>query len=282
MTTPPPTRSPGSDSSPSPTPSDDEVERRLRALKEGGTAAPPPEPSPPASDGERGEAGAPRPLPGDGGTRRVSGEVIEGQGAGWAYSRREGTARPAGASASGRPPAVVRVVGWSAREIDAGRIGLWIGLGLVLLGGYLVLAPLFPAVRVAGSVALLVLGIAGMVAGASRRTGSWAIYVGAVVAAAGAAGLLTGLGLIRGGGWTTLAVGLALLGLAVWRAWRGAGWRPLAAVAVIVAGLGAIEILGWAVPGFPSLGELLLAGALVGIGWVVLRNALRPGSPRRG
>jgi len=263
-------------------PSDDEVERRLRALKERGTAAPPPEPVPPAADGAGSETGAPRPLPGDNGTRRVTGEVVAGPGTARPPGPRPGPARPAGTGGGERPPALARIVGWSVREIDAGRVGLWIGLGLVLLGGYLVLAPLFPAVRVAGSVALLILGLAGVVAAASRRTGSWAVYVGAVVAAAGTAGLLTGLGLLRGSGWTTLAVGLALLALAAWRAARRAGWRPLAAAGAIVTGLGAIEILGWAVPGFPSLGELLLAAALVGIGWVVLRNALRPGSPPRG
>jgi hypothetical protein len=260
-------------------PADDEVERRLRAIKEGGPADPAPEPSPPASAGDRTGAGAPPPLPGDEGPRRVSGEVIEEPGTAWTPGR--GGAGPTGASGSaGKPPVSTRVVSWSVREIDAGRIGLWIGLGLVFLGGYLVFAPLFPAIKLTGSAAIAVLGIVGVIAGATGRTGSWAIYVGAVVAAAGTAGLLAGLGLIRGEGLTTIAVGLTLLGLAAWRARLRTGWRPLAAAGAIVAGLGAIEYLGWAVPGFPSLGELLLAGALVGIGWIVLRNALRPGPPR--
>ena len=268
---------------PAPPPGDDEVERRFRALKEGGTAALPPEPSPPAADGVRPEPRAPRPRPGDEGTRRVAGEVIEGPGTGQPYGQGARPARPAGAARAGageRPPTTVRAISWSVRGIDAGRIGLWIGLSLVLLGGYLVLAPLFPAVKVTGSGTILILGLVGLVASATGRAGSWATYVGAAVAAAGTAGLLTGLGILYGSGWTTLSVGLVLLVLAAWRAVRHAGWRSLAAVGAVVAGLGTIEILGWAVPGFPSLGELLLATVLMGIGWIVLRNSLRPGPPR--
>jgi hypothetical protein len=207
----------------------------------------------------------------------VTGEVLEGPGTARPYEPGGGAGTGSG---GGQPPATTRVFSWSVREIEAGRIGLWIGLGLLLLGGYLVLAPLFPAVELAGSAALVALGVVGVVAGATQRSGSWAVYVGAVVAAVGAARLLAGSGLIRGEGLTTIAVGLALLGLAAWRARRRLGWRPLAVAGAIVAGFGAVEYLGWAIPGFPSLGELLLAGALVGIGWIVLRNALRPGPPR--
>jgi hypothetical protein len=212
----------------------------------------------------------------------VSGEVIEepgtsgGPGPGWGGA----SGATGGAGSSGAPPATARVVDWSVREIDAGRLGLWIGIGLLGLGAYLVAAPFFPAIKLAGSAGMVVLGLAGIVAGATRRTGSWAVYVGAVLAAAGAAGLLGSLGLVRGEGLTTVAVGLALLGLAAWRASRHAGWRPLAVAGAIVAGLGAFEWLGWAIPGFPSIGQLLVAAALVGVGWIVLRNALRPRPPR--
>ena len=260
-----------------PPPADDEVERRLRALKEGPPDAPPPGELAPDAAPPGPSAGAPGPLPDDEAPRRVTGEVIEEPGTAWPYGPGGGAGSGGG---GGQPPTATRVVGWSVREIDAGRVGLWIGLGLVVLGSYLVLAPLFPAVKLAGSAALVALGIAGVVGGATRRTGTWAVYVGAVVAAVGAAGLLAGSGLVRGEGLTTIAVGLALIGLAGWRARLRAGWRPLAVAGAVVAGLGAIEYLGWAIPGFPSLGELLLAGALVGIGWIVLRNALRPGPPR--
>lgn len=171
-------------------------------------------------------------------------------------------------------------MGWSVREIDAGRMGLWIGLGLLLLGVYLVLSPWVPGVKLVGSGVILLLGLGLLVAGASRRAGSWATYVGVIVAAVGAVGVLGGLSILKGSGWTTLAVGLALLALAGWRASRRAGWRPLAIVGAVVAGLGGVEILGWAIPGFPSLGELLLAGMLVGIGYLLLRGALRPRVPR--
>ena len=259
-------------------PSDDELEARLRALK-GGPAA--------------GPAGSAAGGPSRDAPRAVAGEVIEPAAFGWMRggAGRTGGGRPAGGGGTGHrdvptdrrdAPAgpAVRVLGWSVREIDAGRMGLWIGLGLVLLGVYLVLSPWVPGVQLVGSGAILLLGLAAVLAGATRRAGSWAIYVGVVVGAVGAAGVLAGLGILRGGGWATLAVGLALLGLAGRRAARRAGWRPLAILGAIVAGIGGVEILGWAIPGFPSLGELLLAGMLVGVGYLVLRSAMRPRAPR--
>lgn len=214
--------------------------------------------------------------------------MIEDAGFGWmrGAAGRPGGGRPADRGGAGRRDAprgpAVRVLGWSFREIDAGRMGLWIGLGLVLLGVYLVLSPWVPGVQLAGSGAILLLGLAAVLAGATERAGSWSTYLGVIVAAVGAVGVLAGLGTLRGGGWTTLAVGLALLGLAGWRAARRTGWRPLAILGAIVAGIGGVEILGWAIPGFPSLGELLLAGILVGVGYLVLRSAMRPRVPPHG
>jgi hypothetical protein len=173
-------------------------------------------------------------------------------------------------------PATVRVFRWGMGEAGAGRLGLWLGLALVVLGAYLALSPWVPGIRLVGSGLVMVAGLAVLFLVAARRLGSWAVYVGAIVAAVGAAGVLSGAGVLTGQGWTTLTVGLVIVALAAWRASRRVDWRPLAIVGFVAAGLGSLEILQGGIRGFPSAGELVPAAVLVGIGYLVIRNALRP------
>jgi hypothetical protein len=145
-----------------------------------------------------------------------------------------------------------------------------VGLGL-----YLVLSATFPAVAAAGSVVVASAGAVLLVLGLSRRRGSWAVYAGAIVLAGGLAGLGQAVELLPGGGWTTLAIGLALLGLGAWRAGRGAGGRTLTVVGAVLAAVGGIQAAGSVIPGFPSLGQLVVPVVLLGIGALVLSRALR-------
>ena len=151
---------------------------------------------------------------------------------------------------------------------------VWVGGGLVALGVYLVLAAAYPAVAAAGSAAVAVVGGLLLAYGASRR-GGWAVYVGAVVLAGGLAGLGQAAGLLPGGGWTTLAIGIALLALAAYRARRGPGATPLAVFGAIMAVLGGVQAAGSVIPGFPSLGQLAVPVILGGVGLVVIIRALR-------
>jgi hypothetical protein len=80
---------------------------------------------------------------------------------------------------------------------------------------------------------------------------------------------------LPGGGWTTLAIGRALLGLGAWRRGRGAGGRTLAVVGGVLAAVGGIQAAGSVIPGFPSLGQLVIPVVIVGIGALVLTRALR-------
>jgi hypothetical protein len=156
-----------------------------------------------------------------------------------------------------------------------GGIAVWVGAILLGLGAYLVLSATFPAVAAAGSAVVAAGGAALLVIGLSRRRGSWAVYAGAIVLAGGLAGLGQALGLLPGGGWTTLAIGVALLGLGAWRAGRGAGGRTLAVGGALLAVVGGFQAAGSLIPGFPSLGEVVVPLVLVAVGVLVLARALR-------
>ena len=127
-----------------------------------------------------------------------------------------------------------------------------------------------PARRVVALAGAVLLGL-----GLTRRRGAWTIYVGAVVLAGGLAGLGQAAGLLPGGGWTTLAIGIALLGLAAYRSRRGPGARPLAVVVRAPRRpSAACRPPGSVIPGFPTLGQLALPLLLAGLGAVVIARAL--------
>jgi len=219
-------------------PSDDDLERRLRALK---------------------------------------GEVIDGPGP--AGDGRTGTAGgPAGRPRGAKPRGVgVRAVGWSLGQAEAGRLGLWVGVGLVAIGAYLVLEQFVPAIRVLGSLGFAIAGGVLLMWVVTGRAGAWALNIGAILAGYGAfrfAAEILGLGT---GGWGTLGAGLGLLGLAALRMRRGGGvgWQAwVGGFFVVWGGWGA---LGSVIPGFPSLGDLLVPGFVVVVGLVILRRGIAPG-----
>jgi hypothetical protein len=149
----------------------------------------------------------------------------------------------------------------------------------VAFGAYLVLAEIVPGVAALGSLAMAVLGgvmVAWHVAG---RAGAWALNGGAVLAGFGAARLVADLASLPAAGWGTLGAGLGLLALAARRAWRGEGigWQGwLGGALTVFGGWGA---LGAVIPGFPTLGDLIVPLALVLVGVVVLRRGMRTGPP---
>ncbi len=225
-------------------PSDDDFERRFRALKGEVIDGPPPAHAarPAGADGERkGPAGA--------GVQRGPG-VRHGPG--------------------------VRAVHWSLGEAAAGRMGLWIGLLLVAIGAYLVAEQFVPAVRVVGALGLALAGGILLAWVATGRAGAWALNLGAVLTGYGLLSLAAEL-LGRGtGGWGTLGAGLGLLAVAALRVRRGsgAGWQAwVGGFFVVWGGWGA---LGSIVPGFPSLGDLLVPGLVVLLGIAFLRGGIAP------
>lgn len=201
------------------------------------------------------------------------GEVIDGSGAG----ERAG-GRPGGRAADAPGPGV-RAVSWGISQAEAGRLGLWIGIGLVAFGAYLVLAEFVPAVALLGSLALAILGGALVGWHVAGRAGAWALNGGAVLVGFGVARVIADVAGLPAAGWGTLGAGLGLLALAARRAWRrgGLGWQAwIGGALAIFGGWGA---LGAVIPGFPTLGDLIVPLALVLIGVAVLRRGFRSGSP---
>jgi hypothetical protein len=254
-------------------PADDEVERRLAALKSGGDpgsfgppAGPPPG-APPAPD--RGTDPSPA----------LVGEVID-DGRTWAPSGGEpGAAETAGGRAGGMPPSGpgVRVVSWGISQAEAGRLGLWIGLSLVAFGGYLVLASFLPGMALLGSVALAILGVALVAWHLAGRAGAWAVHAGVVLGGFGIARVVAEIAGLPAAGWGSLGAGLGLLLIAVVRVTRGEGVRWQAWVGGALAMFGGWGILGATIPGFPTLGDLIVPLVLVLIGVAVLRRGVRGG-----
>lgn len=249
-------------------PSDDEVERRLAALKTGagssagspGTGDMPPRPTPRGPD----------PV--------LFGEVVEDAGRRPLSGRRSGDDQPGAPGGGGRPAGLgVRVISWSFSSAAAGRLGLWIGLGLVAFGGYLVLAEFVPGVGALGSLVMVVGGAGLAWSHLAGRAGAWALNGGAVLAGFGAARLVADLATLPAGGWGTLGAGLALLALAARRAVRreGVGWQAWVGGALLL--FGGWGALGTVIPGFPTLGDLIVPLVLLLVGAAVLRRGLRSG-----
>jgi hypothetical protein len=134
-----------------------------------------------------------------------------------------------------------------------------------------------PAVATLGSAALAVLGAALVAWHLAGRAGAWAVHAGAVLGGFGAARLVADLADAPSAGWGTLGAGLGLLLIAVVRVSRGEGLRWQAWVGGALAVFGGWGVLGATIPGFPTLGDLVVPLVLLLIGVVVLRRGLRQG-----
>lgn len=278
-------------------PAEDEIERRLAALKAGADPAsfgpvPASGAGPGAGSGSGGDSDAHSGAGGDSGAGSsgaardeappaLVGDVIDADGRTWTSpgpaSDRRGP--PPGQPAGARPGPGVRVVGWSIGQAEAGRLGLWIGLALVAFGGYLVLAEFVPGVALLGSLALAIVGVALVALHLRGRAGAWAVHAGMVLAGFGIARLVAEVAGLPSAGWGTLGAGLGLLVIALVRVTRGEGIRWQAWVGGALAIFGGWGVLGAAIPGFPTLGDLVVPLVLVLIGVTVLRRGLR--SPTR-
>ena len=247
---------------------DDEVERRLAALKAGadpGAFEPPPD--------------APKPSgAADDEPPTVVGEVIDGDGRAWApVGGGSGDPRTAAGQEPGTlPPGPgVRAVSWGITQAEAGRLGLWIGLSLVAFGGYLVLASFVPGIALLGSLALAIIGCVLVGWHLAGRAGAWAVHAGVILGGFGIARVVADLAHLPAAGWGTLGAGLGLLLIAVVRVTRGEGVRWQAWVGGALAIFGGWGVLGATIPGFPTLGDLIVPVVLVLIGAVVLRRGFR-------
>ncbi len=200
------------------------------------------------------------------------GEVVD-EGSRRPPGSREGSAgTPAGGPPTGPG---VRVVSWGISQAEAGRLSLWIGVGLIGVGAYFVLSDVVPGFALVGAAGLAIAGVALVAWHVAGRAGSWALHVGAVVAGYGIAGLVAELAGLPSAGWGTLGMGAGLLAIAAARLSRGQrlGWQGWVGGAIAI--FGGWGVLGATIPGFPSTGDAIVALVLVGVGIVILRRGVR-------
>jgi hypothetical protein len=158
----------------------------------------------------------------------------------------------------------------------------WLGIGLLVVGGYLVLSWVVPGISVIGSLALLLAGVALLYLHLVRGAPPWALYAGAALAGMGAARILGDLLPGEWHGMTAIGVGVAFLAIGYLRHTQagGYGWQGVVGGAAIALGLVQM-VLGW-LPGSPGLFDLLspavllILGALLVVGTRWLGDRGRP------
>jgi hypothetical protein len=178
----------------------------------------------------------------------LSGDVIDGHGA-------------------------VRVYSWEWDDIGGprGRSRLpWFGIFLVVFGGLLLLRTVFPSLEVAGSLLFLAIGLAFLVSWLVNR-GVGSLYLGSIITALAAPGLLAAAGIVEGPGVGTLCLGVAFLWIAAVRGASGGGWGWQLVLGVILAAIGASSIA------LPTFSAVVWPLTLVVLGGLLLLRASRAG-----
>jgi len=154
------------------------------------------------------------------------------------------------------------------------RTVVWIGVGVLAVGIYLLLSLFIPGLALLGSVVVLVLGPVLLAGYFSARRGGWALYIGAILTAVGAARLVNEIAFVPRHGPTAIAIGLAFLGVSWVRrsSGRGGGWESK--VGIVALAFGVLELAIDVLPGSPGLLDLGLPILLVLIGMVVVNRGL--------
>lgn len=153
----------------------------------------------------------------------------------------------------------------------------WLGIGLIVVGGYLVASWLVPGISILGSLALLAAGIGLLYAHFVRRAAPWTLYAGAVLTGMGGARVV---GEVLPGEWhgaTAIGIGIAFLVIGYLRHSQagGYGWQGVVGGAAL--GLGLIQLLlGW-LPGAPGLFDLVTPLLLLGGGALLVIGSRRFG-----
>jgi hypothetical protein len=154
--------------------------------------------------------------------------------------------------------------GWGEDATDGSGTNVpWLGLALVVLGVLFLADEFLPAVRVASSLVFLAIGV-GLLGLWLLRRRSAALYAGTLITALAVPSLLRDLGLVVGGGWTTLSLGVGFLFIALVRyadrgGWGWQGW--VGVILVLVGGASTTDLfsrLGWPIL-LVAVGLLILA-----------------------
>ncbi len=168
----------------------------------------------------------------------------------------------------------IRAYGWEWSDIGGSRGHSrlpWFGIFLVVFGALLLLQQAFAALEAAGSLLFLAVGVAFLVSWLVNR-GMGSLYLGAIITALAAPGLLEATNVVKGSGVGTLCLGVAFLFIALVRAASRAGWGWQA-------GLGALLVLiGASTIALPNFSELVWPLLIVVLGVLLL---VRSSSGRR-
>jgi hypothetical protein len=163
------------------------------------------------------------------------------------------------------------------------RTVVWIGVGLLVVGIYLLLSLFIPQLGLLGSVVILVVGLVLLGAYFSSRRGGWALYIGAILTAVGVGRLVNEIAIVPRHGPTAIAIGIAFLGISWIRRSSGRGGRWESRVGIVALVFGLVELQIGLLPGSPGLLDLALPILLVLIGAAVVSRGLglRRGVVRR-
>lgn len=166
-------------------------------------------------------------------------------------------------------PGPIRVYGWSwGRDEDVRPQIPWLGVFLLILGALLILDQLSPAYRDAGDVVVLAAGLASLVIWLLRRS-SLALYVGAILTAAAAPGLIETATSTSIPGLGSVCFGIAFLFIALVRALGRGGWGWQLILGLVLVAAGASEMA------LPNLADYALPLLLVILGIVLLTRSRR-------
>jgi hypothetical protein len=171
-------------------------------------------------------------------------------------------------------PATVHVYGWEWNDIGGprGRSRLpWFGIFLVVFGALLLLQQVFPSLEAAGSLLFLAVGLAFLVSWLVNR-GVGSLYLGSIITALAAPGLLAAAGIAEGSGVGTLCLGIAFLFIALVRAASHGGWGWQAVLGAI------LVVIGGSSMATPAINDLVWPIVLVALGGILL---VRAGTERR-
>src|SRR5215210_1364243 len=158
----------------------------------------------------------------------------------------------------------IRSYGWQwGREEDRRPRLPWIGVFLVVFGALLLVRESLPQYLTATNLLVLAAGLAFLIVWLLRKS-TFPLYAGAFLTASAIPGLVEGLNIVPGPGFGTLCFGVAFLFIALVRATRGGGVGWQAAIGVILAALGASEMV------LPMAANVILPVLLVVVGLVLL------------
>jgi hypothetical protein len=164
--------------------------------------------------------------------------------------------------------------GWGLDDLSEtllkGGIGQWVGIGLVVVGGYLVLSLFVPGIEFIGSVLLLAGGVGLLAMHFLQHAPAWSLYAGAVLTGIGGLRVAGAFVPFEARGLTAMGLGLGLLAIAYLRRTQagGYGWQGVAGAAALAFGL--LQFAVGLLPGDTGLIDLVVPVLLLGLGGFVL------------